>query len=326
MQDCVKSHHKNHEIRRNLNIVKKQYKKLLKFKKIEWTNEIYSELEKCESENPKRYWDIIKDIREDKHDSNINNIKKFENYYKNLYCEHKIEEDNYQEVNKLIEQMLKEQSNITEDDFNMKEFNDALKKLKNNKSVGPDRIPTEMLKNSPLETKQIILKLMNKIKKLYQYPKLWALGNTTLIHKDGDEENPNNYRAITIGSAMSKLFALIINNRLKKIVKNKNLIGDYQIGFKKGARPADHIFVLKSIIDTYIQKYKKIFACFIDYQKAYDNVWREGLYFKLLKNEINSELVSIIRSMYVETTQQLKIGNKLTKPFNSYRGVRQACV
>ena len=101
--------------------------------------------------------------------------------------------------------------------------------------------------------KVVILKLMNKIKNSYQYPKLWGLGNTTLIHKEGEEENPSNYRAITICSAMSKLFALIIQNRLKKLVE-KNLIGDYQIGFKTGTRPADHIFILKSFIDAYTKK------------------------------------------------------------------------
>ena len=80
------------------------------------------------------------------------------------------------------------------------------------------------------------------------------------------------------------------------------------------------------IIDAYTQKNKKIFACFVDYQKAYDNIWREGLYLKLIKEEINVELINIIHSMYNETTQQIKVGNKLTKPFNAYRGVRQGCV
>ena len=72
--------------------------------------------------------------------------------------------------------------------------------------------------------------------------------------------------------------------------------------------------------------HKQKFACFVDYQKAYDNIWREGLYFKLIKENINGDLINIIHSMYKETTQQIKVGNKLTKPFDSYRGVRQGCV
>ena len=47
-----------------------------------------------------------------------------------------------------------------------------------------------------------------------EYPKLWALGYTTLLHKDGDDDDPDNYRAISICSAMAKLFALMIKSRL----------------------------------------------------------------------------------------------------------------
>ena len=43
-----------------------------------------------------------------------------------------------------------------------------------------------------------------------EYPKLWALGYTTLLHKDGDDDDPDNYRAITICSAMAKPFSLMI--------------------------------------------------------------------------------------------------------------------
>ena len=64
--------------------------------------------------------------------------------------------------------------------------------------------------------KVVILTLRSKIENSYQYPKLWELGNTTLIHKEGEVENLSNYRAITICSDRSKLFALIIRNRLNK--------------------------------------------------------------------------------------------------------------
>ena len=66
------------------------------------------------------------------------------------------------------------------------------------------------------------------LKNKNQYPNLWALGYTTLIHKTGDDEDPDNYRAITICSAMAKLFALMVKNRLDTIVEKSNLIGDLE--------------------------------------------------------------------------------------------------
>ena len=74
-----------------------------------------------------------------------------------------------------------------------------------------------MLKTkSTFSMKVVILTLRSKIENSYQFPKLWGLGNITLIHKEGEEENLSNYRAITICSDRSKLFALIIQNRLNK--------------------------------------------------------------------------------------------------------------
>ena len=37
-------------------------------------------------------------------------------------------------------------------------------------------------------------------------------------------------------------------------------------------------------------------------------------------------MVRLIRSMYRNTQQGFKINGSVTKPFNSYRGVRQGCV
>ena len=152
------------------------------------------------------------------------------------------------------------------------------------------------------------------------------MGLTSLIHKDNEEENPNNYRGINVGNTMSKLFMSIINERFNIMITDQKLIGDYQIGFKKGTRPADHIFVLKSAIDKYLGDGKKIYACFVDYEKAYDNVWREGLYYKLIKSGVALDIVKMIRDMYNKNKQCLKMNGYLSDQFSSVKGVKQGCV
>jgi hypothetical protein len=47
-------------------------------------------------------------------------------------------------------------------------------------------------------------------------------------------------------------------------MKNKNLRSKNQIGFREKSRTADHIFTLKTIIDQYKQKSKKVFTAFIE--------------------------------------------------------------
>ena len=42
----------------------------------------------------------------------------------------------------------------------------------------------------------------------------WAMSAITPIHKSGDELDPNNYRGIAVGTAIAKLYATMLNQRL----------------------------------------------------------------------------------------------------------------
>jgi hypothetical protein len=44
-------------------------------------------------------------------------------------------------------------------------------------------------------------------------------------------------------------------------------------------------------------KKKKLFCAFIDFAAAYDTVWRDGLWNKLLINQINGKMYNIIFNM-----------------------------
>ena len=90
--------------------------------------------------------------------------------------------------------------------FVMEELIKAIRLLKNNKAGGPDRILAEMLKETPVNLLSIILKIMNKIKTTCHYPSSWGLGITSLLFKEGDDEDPNSYRAITVTTVLSKVF------------------------------------------------------------------------------------------------------------------------
>ena len=70
---------------------------------------------------------------------------------------------------------------------------------------------------------KLLLKLMNKIKHICKCPKTWAIGITSLLLKDGDDTDPNNYRAITVTDALSKVLAIMLNDRLEKWSKESNI-------------------------------------------------------------------------------------------------------
>ncbi len=91
-------------------------------------------------------------------------------------------------------------------------------------------------------------------------------------------------------------------------------------------RTTDHIFTLQTLIDQELNiKKRKVYACFVDFQKAFDSIWHEGLFFRLLESGIGGKTYDLIKNMYTKSECAIKIGNKQTAFFSQGRGVRQGC-
>jgi len=83
------------------------------------------------------------------------------------------------------------------------------------------------------------------------------------------------------------------------------------------------MFVLKTIIDKYLHKKDKIYACFVDFKKAFDTVTRPAIYLKLLNMNIGGLFYKLIKDMYSKSNICIKLGQYMTELFSSSVGVKQ---
>ena len=180
------------------------------------------------------------------------------------------------------------------------------------------------MKNSPDILIEIIVKLFNVILDSEHIPSDWCLDIIKPIFKNkGDPRSPSNYRGITILSCLGKLFTSCINTRLTSYSKSCDIIGNEQAGFRQGFSTADHIFFLKSLIDLYLFKKKRLYCCFVDYNKAFDTVNRAALWSKLLAKGIGGKLIKSIYSMYNNAKSCISMSGKTSGYFACETGVRQ---
>ena len=56
-------------------------------------------------------------------------------------------------------------------------------------------------------------------------------------------------------------------------------------------------------------KTKAVFSCFVDFKKAFDSIWHEGLLYKLIESGVGGKTYNIIKSMYTNK-YAVKIGKK----------------
>ena len=102
------------------------------------------------------------------------------------------------------------------------EFEAAVNKLKANKSPGIDNILNEVIKIGKDAIKGHLVNLFNRILDTGKYPTLWSFGLIVPIHKRMIDPKSQNYRGITLLSALGKLFTSILNNQSSKKIKKKS--------------------------------------------------------------------------------------------------------
>ena len=138
------------------------------------------------------------------------------------------------------------------------------------------------------------------------------------VHKKDTLDDPDNYRGMAISSCLSKLYSIILLNRLTEEANKRQFISVNQIGFKKGKRTTDHVFVLQTLIDKILKHEKrKLFVAYIDFRKAYDSVNRNDLFFKLKQMEIRGLFLDNSKSLYSSIKYHAKIGNGYIDPIES---------
>ena len=151
------------------------------------------------------------------------------------------------------------------------------------------------------------------------YPMRWCYNKLVVLFKKGLRLNCGNYRGLSIGDTLSKVYAKVMSNRLKLWM----VIDKCQAGGQESRGCVEHITALRMIFDYAKCEKKKLYVLFVDFSKAYDRVPRNTL-FSILKNlgcgkrflkalmAIYRNTVNILNSEYVRSTIGVKQGGPMS--------------
>ena len=99
-----------------------------------------------------------------------------------------------------------------------------------------------------------------------------------------------------------------------------------QFGFQLGLSTYQPIFLLKDTVNKYKKTKTPLYIASLDAEKAYDSLWRIGLFHKL-KDKMDENLWLILISYYEKSDGILKINNKMVnRIININSGVKQGGV
>ena len=174
--------------------------------------------------------------------------------------------------------------------------------------------------------RSFLVSFFSEISKSHYYPGNWCKGIITPIHKQGEKNNPDNNKDIAINSCLSKLFNLLLTKRLTTFTNDNQILKYNQMGFQKSFRTSDHVFTIKTVINKYLKKNKKLYLCSVDFRKTYDDKWRKALFYKLSAYyDVSTNFINILHNMYNKVYLSVRLQNSITQSFSSKIGLKQGC-
>ena len=95
-----------------------------------------------------------------------------------------------------------------------------------------------------------------------------------------------------------------------------------QFGFRKNRSTIDAIFILNAIVNKVFNSKQRLYCAFIDLKAAFDDIYRNALWFELHKCGINLKIVNIIKNVYTNIKSCSRHCNSYSSFLNSAVGLQ----
>ena len=158
-------------------------------------------------------------------------------------------------------------------------------------------------------------------------PACWQSSILIPVPKSGDLTSPDNYRGISVTSAIMKLLMTAVATRLENALESHNRYHPAQALRRREECPPQ-IAALLEVSARREALHLPTYALFVDFQKAYDTVPHELLFLKLDHLGVRGHMLSFLRALYRDSSFRVRTGSPpsvLSDPIPLTRGLRQGC-
>ena len=210
-------------------------------------------------------------------------------------------------------------SNQTQFNFYPIDSHDVLpivNSLQTKKATGHDKIPSRAIKENKCILVPILVFLINLIIENSVFPDCLKIARVTPVFKKGDKQNCNNYRPISILSAISKIVEKILSYQIIDFLETNSILTASQFGFRKGKNTTGAINELMEQLYDNFNHGETTVGVFLDFSKAFDTINHKILVSKLKFNGFQPAAANLIEN-YLQNRQQFVFANNCMSEMRS---------
>ena len=158
-----------------------------------------------------------------------------------------------------------------------------------------------------------------------QVPQSWKTSSVTPISKTGDATDTVNYRPISVGEPMSRLYASIMVQRLVKYTQQQQVRPSTQTGHRPELGNIHLAFALQHVIAKHRHAHQPLYLCFVDLKSAFDKVQWHLLGGLLQRLGVHGHMLGAIQSLYTGFLLSMRVGGQCGPSQSPSIGLKQGC-
>ena len=314
-------------------IYKNKVKSLISKSKVEhYTNRF----KKCKLDRA-NIWSVIDDIIPNKKCKNniicedpLQTAEKLNNFFasvgKNVFdnIQTELSSANSNHVNRLqISRLVESNCLFRPQPVTVEKVIKTVLSLKTKKSYGHDGISSKFLKDSLPVLAYYLTVIINTSIVTGVFPDEWKHAIVCPSFKQGDIEDPSNYRPISLLPILSKVLEKIVANQLTDYLSENNLLSNTQHGFRKYLSTETALNLVMEKLYSNIDSKKISLITLCDLSKAFDSVSHTILLEKMLNIGIDRFW---FENYLKDRTQAVKVKGHVSSKQDVTYGVPQGSV
>ena len=193
-----------------------------------------------------------------------------------------------------------------------------IKGLNRESAPGPDCVTGKMIVGWGVN---VIRPIVNSFLYAGKIPDQLRINRTTLIPKVPEPASVNDYRPITIGSLIHRVYAKLLTKRLNAQVE----LDPRQKAFVPVDGCSEHTFVVGEALEQCRKQRKECNLVFLDLAKAFDMVSHCSIRRALERFGVGPGFVEVVDDLYTGISTVIRGMQGPTDPIKMTRGVKQGC-